>query len=159
MKTKTISRKAILLFFAAIVCINFAFAQDKEMEIKNAVVNGQFIFKAETVSPLTGSARQLTPEYDLKVSKASVISYLPYFGRAYSADFNSEGGLKFTSVKFDYSAKPRKKGGWNVDIRPKDIQDPRELSLTISENGSATLHVTSTNRQAISFSGYITGIK
>jgi hypothetical protein len=160
MKTKTITSRALFLFFSVIICANGLYAQDKRTNIKNAVETRQFIFKAETALPLLGGAKQLTPDYELKIFKGSVTSYLPYFGRAYSADYSStQGGIKFTSTKFDYSTEPGKKGGWDIDIKLKDVNDTRELSLSISENGYATLHVTSTNRQAISFTGYITGIQ
>lgn len=120
----------------------------------------QFIFHAQMALPSSGSIRSLTPEYDLKVLKDTVISYLPFFGRAYSAPINdSEGGFKFTSVKFEYSSKIRKKGGWQISIKPKDVTDFREFSLFISENGHATLQALSNNRQSISFTGYISAIK
>jgi len=147
-------------FFMASLCVNVMYAQDKKAEVKNSIEARQFVFSAQTALPFSGSSRQLTPEYELKISKESVTSYLPYFGRSYSASYNSsDGGFKFTSVKFDFIAKPGKKGGWDISIKPKDVTDVRELSLIISENGYATLHVTSENRQPISFSGYITAIK
>jgi hypothetical protein len=160
MKTNTIFSRPLFLFLSVILCANLLYAQDKKAGIKNAVETRQFIFKAETALPLSGGARQLTADYELKISRTSVTSYLPYFGRAYSADYNStQGGINFTSTKFNYSTNPGKKGGWDIDIKPKDVNDTRELSLSISENGYATLQVTSTNRQAISFTGYITALQ
>ena len=86
-----------------------------------------------------------------------MISNLPYYGRAYSASINpSENGLNFTSTNFDYTVTPRKKGGWEVLIKPKDANDVREMTFTIFENGTASLYVTSNNRESISFNGYIT---
>ena len=42
----------------------------------------------------------LSPYYYLKVSKDTVVAYLPYFGRAYTAPADpTEGGIKFTSTK------------------------------------------------------------
>ncbi|MCS3794954.1 hypothetical protein GGD38_000292 [Chitinophagaceae bacterium OAS944] len=53
----------------------------------------------------------------------------------------------------------RKKGGWNVTITPKDVQDPRQLTMSIFDNGTASVVVTSYNRQPISFNGYVTDKK
>jgi hypothetical protein len=64
--------------------------------------------------------------------------------------------LRFTSTDFQYVATPKKKGGWDIVITPKDVQDPRQLTLRIFDNGTASVVVTSYNRQPISFNGYIT---
>jgi hypothetical protein len=160
---KTINKlfgKIFFFSFFAAVFANSLYAQDKASTIKNIVEARQFIFHAQTALPTSGVSRQLTSEYDLKVSKNSVVSYLPFFGRAYSVPYGAtDGGFNFTSTKFDYSIANRKKGGWEINIKPKDVADFREFSLTISENGYGTLQALSNNRQPISFTGFITPIK
>jgi hypothetical protein len=124
--------------------------------VQNIVSSKNFTFKAQSVLPMSGMSRQLTSEYDVKFLGDSIVAYLPYFGRAYAATYGSEGGgINFTSTQFEYKAKPRKKGGWDISIRPKDTKDVRELNFTISENGYGSLQVNSNNRQPISFQGYI----
>ncbi|WP_207510833.1 DUF4251 domain-containing protein [Longitalea luteola] len=130
--------------------------KDKKAAITQAVQAQNYIFKAQTALPQAGSTRQLTTDFDLRISKDTIVSDLPYFGRAYTAPMNpSQGPLRFTSTDFDYSITDRKKGGWDVVITPKDTQDPRQLTLTIFDNGSASVVVTSYNRQPISFNGYV----
>jgi hypothetical protein len=158
--------KALPFFMMALtVCLHPVHAQDstkdnkasKESSIKNMVDARNYVFVAQTALPVTGGMRQLTSYYDLKVSKDTIVSALPYFGRAYTAPIDpTEGGINFTSTKFDYTTTERKKGGWDVSIKTKDGKDAQQLFLTISENGYAALQVTSNNRQAISFNGYIT---
>lgn len=139
---------------------NIAFAQTTEkLSVQNLINSKNFVFKAQNVRPLSGGARQLTTGYDIRLFGDSIVAYLPYFGRAYVANLNGEGGIKFTSTQFDYKIVNRKKGLWDVDIKPKDTRDVRQLYFTISEDGYATLQVTSENRQAISYYGYIAGIK
>jgi len=131
--------------------------EDKKAEIKNIVEARNFVFKAQTALPTTGISRQLTTDFDLRVTKDTIVSDLPYFGRAYSAPVNpTQGPLQFTSTDFQYTMTNRKKGGWDIMIVPKDVQDPRQMALSITESGYASLTVTSTNRQPISFNGYIT---
>ncbi|HEX6193693.1 MAG TPA: DUF4251 domain-containing protein, partial [Chitinophagaceae bacterium] len=72
---------------------------------KRIVDAKNYVFKAQSVTPSRGSLRQLTSDYDLTVAGDSLIAYLPYFGRAYSAPIDSEGGIKFTSAKSDYRVK------------------------------------------------------
>jgi hypothetical protein len=134
--------------------------KDKKAEIKNLIQAQNYVFKAQSAMPMAGVTRQLTSDFDLQVSKDSIVSNLPYYGRAYTAPLNpSEGPLNFTSTNFQYLISNNKKGGWNVTIIPKDLQDPRQLTLTIFDNGSASMLVNSYNRQAISFNGYITAKK
>lgn len=160
----------ILLILPAFFCLSLANAQpastkqDKQMakqaRIKNWVDSQNYVFKAQTAMPMSGASRQLTSDYDLKITKNAVVSYLPYYGKAYSAPMDMRGGgIQFTSKDFAYKATPGKKGGWDIQIKPKDVQDVQQMSLSISENGYASLQVISTSRQPISFSGSIAPVK
>jgi Domain of unknown function (DUF4251) len=129
---------------------------EKEEVVKKMIDDHRFIFKAQSVHPSRGRVVQLNSDYDLKVSPDTVRSYLPYFGRAYSAPIGGPGGgIDFLSRQFDYTQKARKKGGWDILIRPKDISDVREMSLTIFQNGTGSLRVSSNNREPISYNGYL----
>ena len=146
----------LLISTTALISFYTTYAQDKVSAVKNMVESQNFVFKVQTMHPMNGRTRQLTSDYALKILKDSIIAYLPYFGRAYSPSINSsEGGIQFTSTEFEYKKTNSKKGGWDIQIKPKDGKDVRQLDLKISENGSAYLLVSSNNRQSISFSGYI----
>ncbi|MEP7142615.1 MAG: DUF4251 domain-containing protein [Ferruginibacter sp.] len=164
MKSLKRSLPIILVFIAIIsdpLVINAQkSATVKEVAIKNLIDSQRYVFHAENVTPMSGRQRFLTSDYIVNISKDTIISDLPYFGRAYSAPINSgEGGIKFTSTDFGYEIIPRKKGGWDITIKPKDVPDVQRLTMTIFENGTASLQVTSTNRQPISFNGYVTKLK
>jgi hypothetical protein len=132
----------------------------EQSSIHKQIENKRFLFVAQTALPMRGRSVQLTSSYDLRVSGDSVIAYLPYYGRAYSASMNIyDGGIKFTSVKNTFTVKDRKKGGWDITIQPADANDIRELNLTIFSNGSASLRISSNNRDPISFSGMISQAK
>ena len=143
---------ALLLASAAVTN-----AQEKnEASAQQLIESKNFVFKAETVTPTRGRFRQLTSEYDLVVAVDTVTAFLPYFGRAFSAPINpSEGGIKFTSSKFEFGTEKRKKDGWEIIITPKDAQDVQTLYLTVFENKRAQLRVNSLNRESITFNGYI----
>ncbi|MDP4148546.1 MAG: DUF4251 domain-containing protein [Bacteroidota bacterium] len=171
---KTSSAKRACILFVLALCIGHspvvaqsvpaAPAQDKKAAqralIKNLIESQSYVFQAQTAMPMGGRVRQLTSDYDLTVGKASIVSYLPYFGRAYSAPIDPrEGGIQFTSKDFSYSAVPGKKGGWDIRIKPKDAGDVQQLSLSVSEDGYATLQVINTTKQPISFHGIIAPTK
>lgn len=96
-------------------------------------------------------------QYNLKVTKDSVVAYLPYYGRAYSAPINpGEGGIKFTSKDFSYEQSKSKKGVYTIQIKTNDVQNENyRLTLTVSEKGYASLTVNSINKQPITFSGVL----
>lgn len=98
---------------------------------------------------LTGSG------YELKLTPDSVIAYLPYYGRSFTAPIgNDENGIKFTSTNFNYESTKSKKG-WRVTVSIKDTKDSQRLNLNISENGYASLDVSSNTKQSITYNGYI----
>lgn len=155
MKKKIAMKPSLMLLIAFLAIPSFLFSQS-EVSVKKMVETNQYIFVAQYAMPMSGRTRNLTSEYDLTVSKDSLISYLPYFGRAYQAPIDpSQGGIKFSSTKFDYKTTKAKKGGWDISMATKDQPDNIRLSLHISPNGTAILQVVPTFRQAISFTGYI----
>ncbi len=156
---------SLLLLIVAICVINISYGQDskkekkakKEEEIKNLIDSQKYVFKAQTAFPMGKRSINLNTDYDVSVSKDAVVSYLPYYGRAYSATPGSSNGLDFTSKDFEYTInETKRKDGWDIVIKPKDTQLARELLLTAFKNGSANLQVTSNDKQNISYSGYIT---
>jgi len=127
----------------------------KEAEMKKVLESKNFTFTAQSVNPMRGATRNLTSEYDLKVQPDTVTAYLPFFGRAYTAPIDpNEGGIKFTSTKFSYSAQP-KKNGYQIIIKPTDTKDVRQMVLDVSLNGYGTLSITNLNRDPISFYGTV----
>jgi hypothetical protein len=129
----------------------------KVAAIKKNVESKRYTFLANYVLPQRGGGRQLTSEYDLRVTPDSVISFLPYFGRAYfDVPYGGgDGGIKFTSTKFSYEVKEKKKGGWEITIIPSDVKNLNRLFLSISSDGYASLSVNSANRDFITFDGYL----
>lgn len=157
MERYPVLKTALCFLLAAVVYFPVQGQNKDKGVVKEMIEKGNFVFIAQMALPMGGSSRHLTSSYDVKVSEDAVVSYLPYFGRAYRAPSDlTGGGIDFESTDFDYSVKERRKGGWDVRITPNDVEDVRQLFLTVSENGSASLRVNSDRRQAISFNGYIT---
>lgn len=144
---------SVVTTLIAAVAVN---AQDSKHADMKAIIESQnYVFKAMTVYPQGGRSRQLDYGYNLRVTKEKVISDLPYIGKSSSSHYGSgDGGIKFESSKFDYKSEKTSKG-WEITIKPKDAFSITKLLLTVFDNGSAKLIVTSTNRQSISFDGNI----
>jgi len=158
----------ILLLFSAFMagslltnCGTSQTAADKKqkaLRIQEKIESPKFTFYAETAYPMRFSPIHLTGSYyDLKVSKDTVCAYLPYYGRVYVAPMDpTEGGIKFTSTKFEYKVeKGKRPGNWRITINTLDTGRGYSLSLDVWDNGSARLNVIDPDRQTIFFDGDI----
>lgn len=144
------------VFLGAILFASGAGAQDKSEEVKQLIQSKHFTFRAQSALSSRLGTRQLTSDYDVRLAGDSMATYLPYFGRAYSIPYGTnEGGIRFNSTDFTYQVKERKKGGWEILMVPKDAGDVRQLLLSVTKAGYATLNVTSTNKEPISYNGVI----
>ncbi len=156
--------KLISVYLLMIFVCSLAGAQSKSDKksskteaVKGKVNSKNYTFIATYVLPLRGGSRQLTSEYDLRVTPDSLIAFLPYFGRVYfDAPYgNAEGGIKFTSIKFNYDVITEKNGGWEITFKPTDAKNINSMVLAISADGYASLAVTSANRDFINYNGYL----
>ena len=128
----------------------------KEAAVKAMIDAKHFTFMAQDAIPSGMRTRQLTPDYYLRISKDTIESYLPYFGRAFSAPTdNNNIGIEFKTTDFKYSVVEAKKGGWNISIDFNKAGDTRQMFLYVSKVGYANLNVTSNNKENISFNGYV----
>lgn len=101
------------------------------------------------------SLYQLSGNYDLKVTPDSVVAYLPFYGRSFTAPMDpTKGGIKFTSTKFDYK-KSKRKGNYEIEITPRDVREVQSLFLSISPAGYTQLRVVNLNRSPIAFNGVL----
>lgn len=148
------NQKSIICVVMMLVSMS-AIAQDTASELNVWVENKTYVFEARSMSPLRGSVRQLTSLYTLKIKGDTLQCDLPYLGQVYQASYGGDAGLKFDSYQSEYNAVVRKKGGWDIKIKTKDLPGQRTFYLTIFSNGNASLSVNSTDRQAISYSGVI----
>jgi len=132
--------------------------QLKAAEIKSLVDSKNFTFMAQYADPLGGGHRYLTSDYDVVIKPDSVNSYLPYFGRVTFDPpiYPTQDGIMFKSTKFGYQTTVKKNGMYLITITPTDAKYIQKLYLTVSPNGYASLQVTITNRDAISYDGFVT---
>ena len=160
----------LIIALLALVTLTSAM-QDKEQKSKrelraerkaniaekvDSMINGrELTFIARSANPVGWSTIQLTSEYDLKMNGDSVEVYLPFYGRAYQADYNStEGGIKLEALAEDYQV-IHKKGQYNIRFNAKAKNDLYRFHLTVSPTGYASLSVISNNRQSINFNGIL----
>ena len=165
---KMIKNISIILFVLFSLSSN---AQTDKVTTTKIVADKNYVFVATSAIPMNsteinnvlskmngsngGSISLTGSNYELKITPDSVIAYLPYYGRAYTAPIgNDENGIKFTSTKYSYESVKLKKG-WRVTIVIEDNKDNQRLNLNISENGYASLDLSSNTKQSITYNGYM----
>ncbi len=128
-------------------------------QVKNLLNDKAFVFNATHALPMGGGSMYLNYDYDVKVENDTVTSYLPFFGVAYHADYGQrKSPFDFTQPLDDYKME-KEKDGYLVDFELSNGIDHLNYTFHISKLGFATLHVTSTNRQSISYYGTIDEIE
>jgi hypothetical protein len=125
----------------------------KEAILREAIENRAFYVDVDRMLPMNGRSRSLTSPYSLEIRGDWMMSYLPYYGRAYSVPYGGGDGLNFESTITAYNASFDDKGRAVVEFETKTKEGLFVFRLEIFPNGSTSVHVTSENRQAISFHG------
>lgn len=126
--------------------------------------NKNFVFHATNAQPLSGRNINLTSEYTFEMRNDSIIAWLPYFGRAFTAPTNpSDGGIKFATNNYQIRDDKLEKKMYKMNIVPKGLpafqntKDVQQMWLTIGVDGYGTLQLQSLNQTPISYYGYISG--
>lgn len=163
MKVKNKILQAAFIFIAATIifgCANTRHIKSDQpidtANVKNMIDSQSFVFVPQYVNPMSGRKRYLSSGFEISISRDTIVSYLPFFGRGYIAPISpADVDFDFTSTKFTYTITPAKRG-WNISIKPKDQRYLQELYFRIYDDASASLNITSIDRSSISYDGYIT---
>ena len=130
---------------------------EREHQTEMLLNSREFVFIASRALPQRGGSIDLTtnPNY-LKFHPDRIESYMPFFGRAYRADYGGDGGIKFEGKPKEFKMGTRKKGkGYEINTAVSGGRDYFQLNLLVRPEGSATLTITSNDRSSISYYGEI----
>lgn len=157
----------VILLIAILIGTNPGYAQkltskerkeQKAEQIKTLMDNQDFKFVALSVTPLSGPRINITNNtYFLSVDNGNVKSELPYFGRAYVAEYGkADVGMKFEAQAKDTSVEFNgKKNMYNVFMAVSEPNETYQIYISAGLNGYATVNITSNNRQTVSYYGTI----
>lgn len=157
MKTK---RELLMLLLALLVGLPTLSAQSKKEKevlkkaaVKELILSENYKIDVTSAIPMRGRSIPLTSSYSLEIRNDSIISHLPYYGRAYSIPYGGGSGLIFKAPIKEYTMELDKKGKARIKFKARNPEDLYEFSVTIYDNGSANIDVNMQNRQSISFLG------
>lgn len=133
---------------------------EKAKQIAILVDSKEFVFVGKRAFPKGLRTVDLTTNTNFIEFKPDFIkSEMPFFGRGYSGiGYGGDSGLKFEGKPLEFSIVKAKKT-YELNARVKGESDVFRITLSILEEGSATLTINSNNRSPISYYGEISKIE
>jgi len=160
MKSNLVPLLAILLFLTG--CSVTSSSAKKEQKAARyeqtaaLIESGTYQYTARSASPSGGRTIQITSTYTFEVKDGIYKAYLPYYGRAQSASYGGNGGVEFEGEPANLSvSRDDKKQNITVKFQIKNKDETYDCLLVVTASGNATLTVTSSRRQVISYYGAV----
>lgn len=126
--------------------------------VSEAVADTVYKVEVDWMYPMSHGGISLNDLYSITVMKDSLVSRLPYFGRAYSVPYGGGNGLMFEAGIKEYGCGEGRNGRKEISFSADSGEDHVKFHLTVFPDGSASISVISSNRQPISYSGRLTKI-
>ncbi len=121
--------------------------------VTNALNNRDYKIAIDRMYPMRGSSRHVSFGYSVEVRNDTLISYLPYFGRAYNVPYGGGKGLNFTAPIGDYQEFMKRNGQRHIEIDVTNDEDTYFYTIEVFDNGSSSIDVQARQRERISYSG------
>lgn len=162
LQTKTAALLTITIVLTLMACATSQMTrQEKAMQkaqlaerIINDLNNRHYQIDVNDATPDGwGRVIHLTSLYSVTVAGDTLISYLPFFGRAYSVPYGGGSGLNFTGVISQYDETISRKGEHIISMEVVSKEDSYRYIISVFDNGRATVSVTPRQRSHIFFSG------
>lgn len=122
-------------------------------EVNEAIANRHLAVDVSTAQPNRGRVIHLTTLYSLEVKGDTLVSYLPYYGRAYSVPYGGGKGLNFEAIITGWRHTQPKAGEHIIQMEVPNEEDTYYYLVTLYESGKAFIDVSCRNREHISFTG------
>lgn len=127
----------------------------KKQAVEKLITSGKYKIDVNQTLPARGRSVMLTSPYSVEIRNDSIISHLPYYGRAYSIPYGGGEGLNFKAPLTDYKLDWDKKGTAKIKFTARSTEDKFDFDIDIFSNGSSTIFVNMQNRQSINFQGEV----
>ena len=151
---------SVLFISVAILWSSCATSEEKaaqmaelSVNVTNALNNRDFMIAIDRMYPMRGSSRHVTYGYSVEVRNDTLISYLPYFGRAYNVPYGGGKGLNFTAPIGSYQEFMKRNGQRHIEIGVTNDEDTYFYTIEVFDNGNSSVDVRARQRERISFSG------
>ena len=141
-------KKLFLIMMAglmAVACATLTPAEKAELakKVNAALDDRHYTINIRTMSPMRGPTRTVTNPWTVEVKGDTLVSYLPYIGRAYNVPYGGGKGLNFSAPIADY----------HIRLTVNNDEDSYLYTFAVYGNGNTSIDVQAKERDAISFSG------
>lgn len=123
--------------------------------VKERLDARQFQVSIQFMQPRRGAMQAVTSPYSVTVDGTHLRSHLPYVGVAYSVPYGGGKGLNFESEIDEYGEDNSRADRRLIVFSTDNEEDYIVYRLTVFNNGSADLVVSSKNRESISYRGFL----
>ena len=130
-------------------------AAEQAAKVKTALTERNYKISIDRMYPMKGSSKSVSYGYSVEVRNDSLISYLPYFGRAYNVPYGGGKGLNFSERIGSYEEALMKNGKHHIEIGVTNEEDTYLYTIDVFDNGNSTIAVQSRQREPISYAGRI----
>ncbi len=128
-------------------------AAEQAANVNKALKERKYKIDVERMYSMRGGSKTLSYGYSVEVRNDSLISYLPYFGRAYSVPYGGGKGLTFSERIGSYQEYQKSNGLRHIEIGLRNDEDTYLYTIEVYDNGSSSISVQSRQRENISYSG------
>lgn len=131
--------------------------QEQYTKTKKLIESGLYTFEATSANTQKGRRVDLTTSFNsLKINNSNAVADLPFFGISQVSHFKGDGGIKFDTKNIDYKIEHNdKKYRITIKFKAKNKTETFDLFLTVFADASATLNVSSSQRDFMSYRGAI----
>ena len=151
-------KKLFLIMMAGLMvvaCATLTPAEKAELtkKVNAALDDRHYTINIRTMSPMRGPTRTVTNPWTVEVKGDTLVSYLPYIGRAYNVPYGGGKGLNFSAPIADYQETVGAKNIRHIRLTVNNDEDSYLYTFAVYDNGNTSIDIQSKERDAISFSG------
>lgn len=144
----------VLMLFSCVSAEERAARQAEQAKaVKTALDTRNYKVSINRMYPMKGGSKTVSYGYCIEVRNDSLISYLPYIGRAYNVPYGGGKGFNFSAPISNYREQQQKSDKRHIEIDVTNEEDIYHYTLSVFDNGNCSLDVESRQRERISYSG------
>lgn len=150
-----LSAVAVVVLGLLTACSTMTAAEraEKALAVERALASRHYVVDVQMMYPRSGRAVNVSSNYSLEIKGDTVVSYLPYFGRAYSIPYGGGKAFNFSAPIISYESASDQKGKNYVRLVTDNEEDVITFQLEIFDNGQTTIDVQAREREPITYSG------
>ena len=152
-------RIGIIIALMTLVMVGCASQQEraeqrekKRQAVAEAITTRRLHIDISMMNTMRYGTKSVTPDFFLELRGDTLCSYLPYMGQAFQASMMTPTvGLNFEEPVLRYTESRPKSNKTRLEMDVKTNEDTYHYLIDVYDTGEAQLHVSSMNRDPISF--------